>query len=89
MISFLSDSERGEMASGNSSTRLETACKQMSQGSDWAMMGMLIMVNSVAQVVCVSHFAGLAMAEDAPDLATLWKEGAKGQLSPLQQVRVW
>ena len=53
------------------------------------MMGMLIMVNGVAQVVCVSHFAGLAMAEDAPDLATLWKEGAKGQLSPLQQVRVW
>ena len=61
----------------------------MSQGSDWATMGMLIMVNGVAQVVCVSHFAGLAMAEDAPDLATLWKEGAKGQLSPLQQVRVW
>ena len=86
MISFLSESVWDEMASGNSSTRLETACKQRSQGSDWAMMGMLIMVNSVAQVVCVSHFAGLAMAEDAPDLATLWKEGAKGQLSPLQKV---
>ena len=38
---FAPVSERGEMASGNSSNRSETAWKQMALGSDWGMMMML------------------------------------------------
>ena len=31
----------------------------------------------------------VAMAAETPNLQALWKQGAQGQLSPLEQMRVW